>query len=95
MPPGFEGKIPEGYYVAHSPTYTNFVILRGFLKEGRPDHAAKMWKEGLKIYALAKAGSPPKMEFINTSGKTMNTVHSNDFGFFKACILLSKRFEVL
>ncbi|CAJ1374659.1 unnamed protein product [Effrenium voratum] len=81
--PGYEGKLPEGYHVFHSPTYTNFVVNRGFLKDGRPDSAAANWKAGLKIYPLARAGNPPKMEFINVSGKVMNTIHSNDFHFFK------------
>ena len=65
------------------PRYTNFVVNRGFLKDGRPDSAAANWKAGLKIYPLARAGNPPKMEFINVSGKVMNTIHSNDFHFFK------------
>ena len=83
IPPGYDGKVPEGYYVFHSPTFTNCVLIRGFLKDGRPDHSAQMWKEGLKIYPLSRAGNPPKMEFVNASGKVMNTIHSNDFNFFK------------
>lgn len=29
VPPGYDGQIPDGYFVFHSPTYTNFVVNRG------------------------------------------------------------------
>jgi len=58
------------------------VILRGFLQDGSPESAAKMWRTGLKIYPLASSSNPPTMEFLDMSGKEMNTIHSNDFGFF-------------
>lgn len=83
LPPGHKGEVPGGgYHVSQSPSYTNWVILRGFLQNGSPDAAAKMWKEGLKIYPLSTTSGPPKMEFFDMSGKEMNTIHSNDFGFF-------------
>src|ERR1700761_3979007 len=28
LPPGFEGEIPEGYFVCRTPTFTNWVVLR-------------------------------------------------------------------
>ncbi len=70
-------------WIAKSRTYRNWVILRGFLVDGKPDAAAKMWKDGLKIYPLADAGNPPKTEFINASGKVFNTIHANNFEFYK------------
>ena len=83
LPPGYDQEVPFGFYVMRSPSYTNWVLLRGFLKEGRPDAAAKLWRDGLKIYPFSTKSCPPKMEFIDMSGKEMNTIHSNDFGFFK------------
>mgnify|MGYP001815350248 FL=1 len=59
------------------------IALRGFLVDGKPDAAAKMWEEGLKIYPLAKADNPTAMEFISGSGKYFNTVHANNFEFFE------------
>ena len=32
IPPGYDGKVPEGYFVCHSPTYTNFMVNRGWAK---------------------------------------------------------------
>jgi len=49
LPPGYEGDVPEGYFVAKSRTYVNWLPLRGFLQDGKTDAAVKMWTEGLKI----------------------------------------------
>lgn len=70
-------------WIAQSRSYTNWLILRGFLEDGKPDAASKMYREGLKIYPLAKAKNPPKMKFINGSGKVFNTVHANNFEFYE------------
>ncbi|CAE7879711.1 unnamed protein product [Symbiodinium necroappetens] len=83
LPPGYKGSTPEGYYIATSPTYTNWFVGRGFLREGKPDHAAAEWRDKLKVYPLSASGNPPKMEYLNISGRVMNTIHANDFSFFE------------
>jgi hypothetical protein len=83
LPPGYEGDVPEGYFVAKSPSYVNWIALRGFLVDNKPDAANKMWREGLKIYPLAKAANPPAMEFISGSKKEWNTIHANTYEFFE------------
>ncbi len=70
-------------WIAQSTSYSNWVILRGFLKDGKPNHASKMWRNGLKIYPLAKAKNHKKMNFINGSGKFFNTIHANNFKFYE------------
>ncbi|NQZ53985.1 MAG: DUF1254 domain-containing protein [Piscirickettsiaceae bacterium] len=70
-------------WVAQSTSYTNLILLRGFLKDGKPDHASNMWRTGLKIYPLDQAENPPEMEFVNGSGKYFNTVHANDYKFYE------------
>jgi hypothetical protein len=42
-----------------------------------------MFREGVKIHSLSKAGDPPKMEFINGSKVPYNTVHANNFEFYQ------------
>jgi hypothetical protein len=79
----FDGEIPDGYFVARSPTYVNWLILRGFLVDGKPDAASEMWRTQLKVYPLAQAASPPKMKFINGTGMIFNTIHANTFEFFE------------
>ncbi|CAE8704928.1 unnamed protein product [Polarella glacialis] len=94
LPPEYEGlDPPEGgaeavvggvkYFAAKSKSYVNWLILRGFLVDGKPDLATKMFKEGLKVYPLSSAASPPEMTFTSCSERFMNTVHSNDFDFYQ------------
>jgi len=70
-------------WIAQSTSYTNWMILRGFLKDGKPDAASKMWREGLKIYPLSKANNHKKMQFVNGSDKFFNTVHANNIKFYE------------
>jgi len=83
LPPGYEGAVPDGYFTARSTSFVNWVILRGFLVDGKPDAANEMWQEGIKIYPLAAAENPPAMEFISGSEQPFNTIHANDFEFFE------------
>jgi len=88
VPASYSGKLPKDvehggeYYISRSPSYVNIVILRGFLVDGKPDTASKMFRNGFKVYSLSKAGKPPKMEFINSSKQVFNTIHANDFEFY-------------
>jgi hypothetical protein len=83
LPPEYEGPEPDGYFVARSTSYSNWVILRGFLVDGKPDAASKMYREGLKVYPLKDAQTPPAMEFTNGSGKAFNTIHANNYEFYE------------
>ena len=37
----------------------------------------------LKVYPLAKKDNPPKMKFVNMTGKYYNTIPPNDFSYFE------------
>src|SRR5262249_48618857 len=80
--PGYKGDVPEGYFVVKSPTYSVIYFLRGFLVDGKTDNAVGLMKQ-LKIYPLAKANEQPKMEFLNGSGKVIDTIHSDNFSFYQ------------
>ena len=83
LPPGYKGEVPEGYYVSKSPTYNNLLILRGFLVDGKPDAAAKMFSEQVKIYPLSEKENPPEMVITSGSDISYNTIHANDFTFYE------------
>ena len=83
LPPGYEGEEPEGYFVAKSPSYINLFVLRGFLVDGKPDAAAKMFSEQVKVYPLSDKANPPKMVITSGSGISYNTIHANDFSFYE------------
>jgi hypothetical protein len=83
LPPGYKGDVPEGYFVVKSQTYRVFVGVRGFKVDGKTDQAVALMKQ-IKVYPLAKAKDPPKMEFLNGSGKAIDTIHSDNITFYEA-----------
>ncbi|MEJ0041142.1 MAG: hypothetical protein WDM81_02425 [Rhizomicrobium sp.] len=36
-----------------------------------------------KVYPLAKAAAPPATEFLNGSGKAIDTIHTDTIAFFE------------
>jgi hypothetical protein len=83
LPPDYQGEIPDGYFTAVSPSNVNFLILRGFLKDGKPDAPDAMWRNGLKVYPLAMVEKQPSMNFISGTGNQSNTIHANNYEFFE------------
>ncbi|MDX2313033.1 MAG: DUF1254 domain-containing protein, partial [Gammaproteobacteria bacterium] len=89
LPPGYEkadcdGISPLGVYTfSESRSYAVWVLLRGFLKDGKPDYSSQLFRNGVKVYPLSTAANPPKMEFIPGTGTEFNTVHSANFHFFE------------
>ena len=83
LPPDYEGEVPQGYHVFKSRTFNNWFASRGFVVNGDPKPAVESFKKQLRIYPLAQAANPPATTFVNISGKTINTIHSMDFGFFE------------
>ncbi len=82
LPPGYTGQVPEGYFVVRSPTYSVSYFLRGFKVDGKTDQAVALMKQ-IKIYPLAKASDPPRMQFLNGSGQPIDTIHSDNFSFYE------------
>jgi hypothetical protein len=82
LPPGYKGDVPEGFFVTPSPTYGNFVFLRGFIKNGDLGATVENMKRYFRIYPLAIAANPPKMNFVNMSGQYFNAIPANDVSFF-------------
>lgn len=83
LPPEYDGDVPDGYFVARSPGYVHWLILRGFLVDGKPDAASKMFRDGLKVYPLSAIANQPEMQFINSTGREFNTIHANTYEFYE------------
>ena len=83
LPPGYKGEVPDGYHVARTNTYGNWVIWRGFQQDGDPAPAVATTKKLFRIYPLSQKDNPPKMNFVNVSGKFNNTIHRMDYGIFE------------
>ena len=83
LPPGYEGGIPDGYFIARSKTFDLWVALRASVKDGDTATPVKMVKEHLNIFPLSQTDNPPPETFHNLSAKQFNTVHANDFEFYE------------
>ncbi len=82
LPPGYDGAIPDGYHIARTGTYGNWVVWRGFQVNGDPKPAVEATKKLFRAYPLASKDNPPKMKFSNASGIAFNTLHAMDYRFF-------------
>jgi hypothetical protein len=83
LPPGYEGDVPEGYYVIRSRTYGNFFFYRIFPVDGDASAGIADSKNVYQVYQLGSAANHPAVNFIDVSGKYINTIHSNDFNFYE------------
>jgi len=84
LSPGYKGEVPaEGYHVVRTNTYGNWVAWRGFQVDGDPAPAVEATRKLFRIYPLSRAKNPPKMTFVNVSGKEFNTIHRMDSEIFK------------
>ena len=88
LPPNYKGDVPDGYFVVPSKTNGVWVFTRGYLDKKLPldkaiPAASKNIRDHLKVYPLKSKDNPPATEFINVSGKVMNTIVPNDYSFFE------------
>jgi hypothetical protein len=83
VPPGYEGKVPDGYFLLKPKTNNNFIFLRGSIKNGL-ESAANNIRNGVKVYPLKDAASPAPTQFIDVSDKAFNTVFPNDLGYYES-----------
>jgi hypothetical protein len=79
----YSGEIPDGYFVARTPTYRNLMIFRAFVKNGNLKGTAAAVKAVYRSYPLSMADNPPVQKFHNLSGKKFNTIHANNFRFYE------------
>ncbi len=82
LPPGYKEPLPEGYFVINSKTYGNWCFFRVFIESGDMKTAIDYAKKNYRAYPLRLSANPPAMNFVDLSGKYVNTVHSNDFSFY-------------
>jgi len=82
VPPGYDGQVPEGYFLLKPRTNKNFLFLRGSIAEGL-EAGAKNMTSGIRIYPLKDAAKPVPTTFINLSGKSFNTLFPNTLAYYE------------
>lgn len=82
LPPGYGGDVPAGYFVSRSPTYSAMFAVRGFQVDGKTDAPVALMKR-IRVYPLAKAASPPPMQFMNGSNRDIDTIFPDNLRYFE------------
>ncbi|MBK0370871.1 DUF1254 domain-containing protein [Flavobacterium agrisoli] len=80
IPEGYNGKIPEGYFVYESKTNGVFIFQRGFFQSVDNLEPGVKGVEGIKIYPLSGEAKP--MEFQHASDVPSFALFSHDFTYF-------------
>jgi len=79
LPPGYDGDVPDGYYVYRSGTNNLFIFLRAFYQDPADLKPAAALMEQAKIYPLNLPEAERKpMEFPNASGVPANMLPRSD-----------------
>ena len=82
LPPGYEGDVPEGYFVFRSSTYRNWVMVRGFEQDtGRGEAALAYYKEHFKVYPLGEGEHQPSV--VSASFTASDSTHPRDIRYFE------------
>lgn len=85
LPPGWKGKVPAGYFILQSDTYSGFALLRSNLASHADADVAKSVAYGkrIRVYPLARAGKPPATNFVDAYDLMFDSTIKYDASFFR------------
>jgi hypothetical protein len=85
FPPGYKGKVPDGYIALPSQTYTGFGVLRSNIKSGSDEDIARAVAYGkrIRLYPLARAADPPPTRFVDAIDVVFDNTIPYDVHFFE------------
>jgi hypothetical protein len=83
LPPGYDGEVPDGYFVARPKTFGVWLALRAFRAPDGDGAAAVATHKQIRVYSLARKDDPPGMTFIDASGRALDTIHPVDGRYFE------------
>lgn len=75
LPPGYDGDVPEGYFVSRPTTFSVFLIFRVL---GGVESLLT-----IRTYPLSAAADPPEQRFINFATSDCNMIQADDFSYFE------------
>ena len=81
LPPGYKGKVPDGYFVVKSPSYRIWAMMRGWGDIGTGDKATDYFRQNLKIFPLESG--PRAANYINTAGMGLDSLAPEDGSAFE------------
>ena len=77
LPPGYAGRVPEGYIPLQPDTFGGYALLRSNLKSHGDADIAKSVAYGkkIKVYPLSQAANPPPTVFTDVEGRAVRLHH--------------------
>ena len=82
LPPGYEGQVPDGHFVFRSPTFRNWVMVRGLEQNtGRGEAALTYYKEHFSVHPLGEGVHQPSV--VSASFRESDTTHPRDIRYFE------------
>ena len=96
LPPNHGEPVPGGYMAIRSRSYRASLGVRGFLIDGKTDHAVTLMKS-TRVYPLRDAATPPAMQFVDGSHQEIDTIFPDNYQFFEdlAALIASEPEEVI
>jgi hypothetical protein len=82
LPPGYQGEIPEGYFIVRSSTNLVSLMARGLVKGDDVKGAADNLRKA-RIYPYAQRDNPPETHFVSGSGRLVNTIAPAGFAYWE------------
>lgn len=84
-PPGYDKKIPAGYFQVHSTTFNGYSILRVIPKTNSEEDLKKALEliKKIKVYPLSKGLNSTEQKYIDMSGKIFDGIVKFDLNYFK------------
>ncbi len=83
LPPGYEGDVPEGYFVVPMETYSIFVALRLIPRSGASFAETAQYAMKINAYPLSQAGTPPAGHYIDIFDKHLPTLPVYDLSYYE------------
>src|SRR5262245_51012628 len=86
LPPGYNGKVPDGSTALPSDTYGGYALLRSNLKSrADADVAASIaYAKRAKLYPLSAAANPPETIFTDVKDVNYDSTIRYDVSFFRS-----------
>ncbi|NLI83443.1 MAG: DUF1254 domain-containing protein [Deltaproteobacteria bacterium] len=82
LPPGYEGDVPDGYFVFRSSTWRNWVMAHGFEHDtGRGEAALAYYKAHFKVYPLGEGVHQPGV--VSASFTPSDSTFARDIRYFE------------
>jgi hypothetical protein len=83
LPPDYNGKVPEGYFVVSTNLSDIFVALRLIPLDDANYGEAAEYAKNINAYPLSQAAMPPEGDYIDMAGKRIPTLPVYDLSFFE------------